>query len=325
MMLLVAAFACLTAAGLASYPVLAATVFALLLGLVVTVGLCVPVPRALLLALPVALVFVLVALALSMLERDPDSVAAGVAATMASPVLRDATVWAPVLLGGSLLLAASLGAAWCSAGLPGATRATPPARAGRPPLPSSAGGRELAERELAAAAAEGRLLTLGLLGVDEGDELAVSPAHLLRLDEVLTPALVGIGTLCDYGPRERLVILPELWAEDFRETAVQLCRVARQRVGLPVRMALVSFPRDGSRAGSPVDYLERALEVCRAGRTMVSVGRPRLSHLTPGYETLLGHLPGGGQEGGEHGQRTSSTNGCAPASVSLPRSGYSGP
>ena len=40
-------------------------------------------------------------------------------------------------------------------------------------------------------------------------------------------------------------------------------------------------PLLGSRASNPVDYLERALEVCRAGRTSVSVGRPRVRGMTP--------------------------------------------
>jgi hypothetical protein len=147
-------------------------------------------------------------------------------------------------------------------------------------------GRERAEWVLEEAGRDGRLVTLGLLGVDAPAEDEAPPPEerieaMRQLDEVLREGLPSQDMLCEYGPWEKLLVLPDLWAEDFRDTAGQLVKVARQRVRRPVRVALISFPRDGSRASNPVDYLERALEVCRAGRTSVSVGRPRVGSMTP--------------------------------------------
>jgi hypothetical protein len=102
-----------------------------------------------------------------------------------------------------------------------------------------------------------------------------------RLDSVLRNGLPGDDLLCEYGPWERLLILPDVWAEDFRETAAHIVKAARQQVNRQVRVALITFPVDGQRTADPLDYLERALEVCRAGRTSVSVGRPRVRPLTP--------------------------------------------
>jgi len=140
------------------------------------------------------------------------------------------------------------------------------------------------------------MVTLGLVGIDApGDDDAEETDALPlpgkgeesrleamgRLDSVLRNGLPGDDLLCEYGPWERLLILPDVWAEDFRETAAQLVKAARQQVNRQVRVALITFPVDGQRAADPLDYLERALEVCRAGRTSVSVGRPRVRPLTP--------------------------------------------
>lgn len=298
MALLVAACAGLTATAAAMYPRLATVVFALLLGLVFTVGICLPLPRTLLIGLPAAITFALIGFGLTVLERDPGAIVAGLSATTESHALREPGVWGPVVAGAAFLGAVSVGATWASAGLAmtSRVRATPPPEL--VPRGEVGGGRERAERELAWAAQEGRLLTLGLIGIDApadgGEEAGARDSIMEQLDETVEMVMAEAGALCDYGTWERLVILPDVWAEDFREAAVHLTRVARQRVRLPVRAALISFPRDGSRAANPLDYLERALEVCRAGRTSVSVGRPRMRHLTPPGGAA--DIPGGGDD-----------------------------
>lgn len=312
MVLLVGSFACLTAIGIAAYPAPASAAFALLLGLAVAVGLCLPASRTPFVCLPAGLAFVLISLDLSVLGGHPAAAAGGLAAATAGGTLYEPGKWAPILVGAGMFQAAALVAAWSSAAL----RALPaelPTSAGRAARAADATvGRERAERELAAAAAEEKLVTLGLIGVDspedEDEEAANWPDVMRDLDEAVLKTLDGAGALCEYGPRERLVILPGIWAEDFRDAAVHISRVARQRILLPVRVALISFPRDGSRATNPVDYLERALEVCRAGKTSVSVGRPRLRRLTLHSEPFMAEVSDSGPEGG-HGPTSSSAAG----------------
>jgi hypothetical protein len=129
---------------------------------------------------------------------------------------------------------------------------------------------------------------MGLIGVDAPADYELEPGEreevMGQLDELLGGGLASPEALSEYGPWERLVVLPDVWAEDFREQAANLVKTARQRIGRPVRVALITFPLDGPGATEPFEYLERALEVCRAGRSSVSVGRPRLRHLTPNNE-----------------------------------------
>jgi hypothetical protein len=283
-MILTACCSGLAALAVASYPGPAAVLFCLLCGAVVAVALRASRPLATLACLVAGLCFVVARLGSWVFQADPGSVLGGPGATLFSGALREPGAWASSLSGAGLLLASSLLAGWCSEGL----GVQPPRRAAvalpvvRPR--GQVAGRARAEWELARAAGEQRLVTLGLIGVDapaEGEERAHERAKIMsELDEVVLTSMPSLDTLCEYGAWERLVVLPEVWAEDYRDAAVHLSKTARQRIRRQVRVALITFPMDGSRASNPVDYLERALEVCRASRTSVSVGRPRLRQIT---------------------------------------------
>lgn len=260
-MLLVAGGALLCALGSATCPAPAAILLTLLYGAVVSVSLRCPRRVAIPASALAALAFAVMQLRMTSGGGDQQA-----------------------MLGG-LLVASCVLAAWCSRALGSRTGTAPAVRLHMSPTRPELSSRERAEWALAEADREGRLVTLGLLGVDAPADEELGPEErveaMRQLDEVLREGLPGQDILSDYGPWERLLVLPDLWAEDFRGTADQLVKAARQRLKRQVRVALISFPRDGSRAGNPVDYLERALEVCRAGRTLVSVGRPRVRNMTP--------------------------------------------
>jgi hypothetical protein len=261
-MLLAVAGALLSALGSATCPAPAAILLTLLYGAVVAIALRSP----LWVAIPASVLAVLAFgfMQLRMMAPDGDQRA----------------------ILGVLLVAACALAAWCSRALGSGAGTAPAVKLWMARSSPPVAGRERAEWVLAEAVGAGRLVTLGLLGVDApAEDEEVAPEERIeamrQLDEVLRAGLPSEEMLCEYGPWERLLVLPDVWAEDFRDTAGQLVKVARQRVRRQVRVALISFPREGSRASNPVDYLERALEVCRAGRTSVSVGRPRVRGMTP--------------------------------------------
>ena len=192
---------------------------------------------------------------------------------------------ASALLGAAAVLASALLALKCRRALDGAQAAIALAAGGARSEPV---GRARAQWLLAEARRGRRLVTLGLVGVDVPADWEMEPGERERvmseLDEVLGATFGEAGAVSEHGPWERLLVLPDVWAEDFRETAHGLVRTARQRVGRQVRVALTTFPLDGPPGVEPVEYLERSLEVCRAGRTSVSVGRPRLRRVTAGHE-----------------------------------------
>lgn len=279
-MLLVAGGALLCALGSATCPAPAAILLTLLYGAVVSVSLRCPLRIAIPASGLAALAFAV--MQLRMTGGDGDQQA---------------------LLGG-LLIASGVLAAWCSQALGSRTGASPAVRLHMSPTKPALSGRERAEWALAEADRQGRLVTLGLLGVDAPAEEELEPEErveaMRQLDEVLGEGLPSRDILSDYGPSERLLVLPDVWAEDFRDAADQLVKAARQRLRRQVRVALISFPGDGTRTGNPVDYLERALEVCRAGRTSVSLGRPRVRSMAPnaGGEHLIGAPAGQEKEAG---------------------------
>jgi hypothetical protein len=202
--------------------------------------------------------------------------------------LPDEAAWASALLGAGSLLASSALALWCADALAAPPAAAPPGPEPAAARGSGAVGPARADWMLAEARRGRRLVTMGLVGVDAPADYELEPgereAVMGQLDEMLSGGLAAPEALSEYGPWERLVVLPDVWAEDVREQAANLVKTARQRIRRPVRVALITFPLDGPGASEPFEYLERALEVCRAGRSSVSVGRPRLRNLTPNHE-----------------------------------------
>lgn len=291
-MLLVAGGALAAVAGAATSPSAAAVLLAVLDALVVLVSLCAPQRAALSVSLLAATSFVPLRLLSSTSAVDGGATLGGLMRAMSSPASFDEAVWASALLGAGTLLASSALALWCAEALRSSTAAASPAPALGSAAPAPRGGevvgRARADWLLAEARSGRRLVTLGLIGVDAPAEYELEPgereAVMEQFDETLRSGLPTGEALSEYGPWERLLVLPDVWAEDFREQAGHLVKTARQRIGRPVRVALITFPLDGPGATEPFEYLERALEVCRAGRSSVSVGRPRIRRMTPNHE-----------------------------------------
>jgi hypothetical protein len=178
----------------------------------------------------------------------------------------------------------SLLAIWMS----GALARPPSSWAGRRPQSVAGGeavilrreaGRERLEWELARAADYRRPLVLCLLGLDRhtgSEQPAADPseleARMLRIDQLLLRELGRFEVAAEHGAGERLLILPEIWADGYVETAGELCARAGGRVGRTVRASLVTFPFDGTRTDGLLADLELGLERCRAGDGLVNVG-----------------------------------------------------
>jgi hypothetical protein len=129
--------------------------------------------------------------------------------------------------------------------------------------------------ELARAGEYRRPLTLCLLGLDPvaGDEDASRLAGAMgRVDQLLLQELSRFELASEHGPAERLLVLPELWADGFAEDAARLCALASGRVRKTARAALVTFPFDGTRPETLLADLESALARCRAGDALLAIG-----------------------------------------------------
>jgi hypothetical protein len=283
---------CAIAAGAAATcPAPAAALLGILEAMVVGVLLKAPQRQAVAIVLLAALAFVPLRLAAAVVA-DPgtalEGLSGGLSGYLFSPAVLDEAAWASALLGAGALLAAAAVTLWCREALE-ALDLLEPAAARRP---AAAGaqliGRARADWMLAEARRGNRLVTLGLVGVDAPAEYELEPGErewvMGQLDEVLEDALGDDQAVSEHGPWERLLVLPDVWAEDFRDQAAALVKSARQHLRRQVRVALITFPLDGPGAAEPLDYLERALEVCRAGRSSVSVGRPRVRRMTPSHE-----------------------------------------
>jgi hypothetical protein len=194
-----------------------------------------------------------------------------------------AAAWSGMAAGAALLAGSSLLALWTSRALsrpPIDWSARRPQRMleNEPVILRREAGQERTEWELGRAADYRRPLTLCLLGLDRpGDGApAVEPSDRERrrgrIDQLLLRELGRFEMAAEHGAAERLMILPEIWADGYAETAGQLCARAGGRVGRTVRAALLTFPFDGTRADGLIADLELALERCRAGDTLVSVG-----------------------------------------------------
>jgi hypothetical protein len=130
------------------------------------------------------------------------------------------------------------------------------------------------DRELARAADYRRPLALCLLGLDpDAADPSELEARMRRIDHLLLRELGRFEAAAEHGAGERLLILPELWADAYAETAGELCARAGGRVGRTVRAALLTFPFDGDGREALLAELELALESCRTGDALLRAGR----------------------------------------------------
>jgi hypothetical protein len=83
------------------------------------------------------------------------------------------------------------------------------------------------------------------------------------LDEAMVSSLAPSDVVSEYGPTERLVVLPGVSAAGLRAGATHLCTTAAERAGRPVRAALATFPADGSTTRYLLDRLELGLAEAR--------------------------------------------------------------
>lgn len=275
-MLLVAA-ACTSAALVAQLcPGALAALFCLLLAAGCTVPLRTSNRVGLLAALGTAVT--LVAAGLALVSLDPHG-----------PGLDGLSAWvgarAGSLLCGALVAGCSLLSLWTSRALSrpplawagGRTR-THKTLLGAPTVQRREDALERLDWELARAGEYRRPLTLCLLGLDPaaGDGEAADAARLAgamgRVDQLLLQELSRFELASEHGPAERLVVVPELWADGFAEDAARLCALASGRVSRTARAALVTFPFDGTRAETLIADLESALARCRAGDALLAIG-----------------------------------------------------
>jgi hypothetical protein len=213
-----------------------------------------------------------------------DAVAAAIArdevvADLGGPAVaavRDPGTSLPVLLGATLVLGSAPMAAWAASGLSRGAGGSPhprvepeedPLAESAPTLPAPL-GTSPAETDTARPIAAVRDVSLALLGVDpagEGD--AVRAMRLL--DEVVAASLAASDAISEYGPMERLVVLPGVSASVLSAGATQLCLAAAKRVGRPVRAAVATAPGDGSTLRHLLRGLEAGLASCRGADATV--------------------------------------------------------
>jgi hypothetical protein len=284
-MLLLALLGLAAATGTLVLPLPLAGLFCLMLTATASLSLRGPALGSLLAALAATLALALMRLMGLVLEADPESFLggsglAGLDRLLGSPALRYPGVWAATLETAALLLAPSLLAIWTSPVLARpAPRELAPSRLVKTkghPLAAEA-GLELAGWELQRAARYRRRVTLALIGIDGAQEAAHTRAAPLsswmaQLDQLLLRDLSRFETVAEHRLDDRLLVLPEVWADSYAAEAGRLCQLASQRIGRPVRAALASFPIDGSTVEELLGSLETALEACRAGGTEVSAG-----------------------------------------------------
>jgi hypothetical protein len=257
---------------------------------------------ALLFPPPLAVLFCLLlgaACVLPLRLPHPHSLAAGPAAAIAlcagravatglalDPGAAAASVLGATSLGILLLEVSSLAGLWTARALertsmarPGGAGRTGPGVLDEPAILRWEAGQARIEWELARAADYRRPVTLCLLGVDpRPDQLpgALDPSELegrmRRVDHLLLRELHRFETAAEHGAGERLLVLPELWADGCAEMASELCARAAGRAGRTVRAALVTFPFDGTRSETLLADLGSGLEHCRAGEALVRIG-----------------------------------------------------
>jgi hypothetical protein len=247
-----------TALATALYPALAAALFAFLAGLVMVVTLRTSLRRGLTAGAAAAVPFGFADRALNALAGD-----AGVA--------YDGTVY--LLLGVALLLGSAVVADAAAAAIgrlpaEGTLPSDDAAWQGTdcPVLCERDPGLRQAEWELARAVEYRREVALALIGIDAppGDVPAEARLELMRrLDELVLASVTRFDLVCEYGPHERLMVVPEESAASIGEGASQLCATATERLGHPVRMAMASFPAHGATVRALLTELEIDLATCR--------------------------------------------------------------
>jgi len=247
----------------ALYPMLAAALFAFLAGLVMVVTLRWTLWRGLVAGLLAMAPF-------AFAERTLDALD-GVAGHEEILCL---------LLGVALLLGSAAVADAASTAIgrlpaPGGRQDEPvPVWGGNQALRERDDGLRRAEWELARAMEYGREVTLALVGIDvpAGVDASTTRLDLLRrLDELVLESVTRFDVLGEYGLYERLMVLPEESASGIGEHATQLCAVATERLGRRVRMALATFPAQGSTLRALLTELEIDLAGCRMNDLMVQI------------------------------------------------------
>jgi hypothetical protein len=263
------------------YPAPVAILFCLLTAAACAVSLRVRALPALLAAALSTTAFAIGRLASLLLQAGPGAGRTGsTPAALLAPVLTDPTPGPGLLLGAVLMAGSSLLALSVSRALarpsPGLSRRRRGAdvESGQAVLTRDA-GLTRAEWEVARAAYYRRQVTFCLLGLDRpgGDQEPPPPENVMGgVDQFLSGRLSRFEAVAEHRPEERLLLLPEVWADGFAEEAGRICNLAGQRAGRPVRGALVTFPFDGTRVGDLLAELEVALERCRTDDLLVGVG-----------------------------------------------------
>jgi hypothetical protein len=87
-------------------------------------------------------------------------------------------------------------------------------------------------------------------------------ARAPALDDLVLDSVTRFDVVVEYGPRERLLVLPEESVDGLREGASRLCALAGDRLGRHVRMALAGFPAHGSSLRELLTELEIDLATC---------------------------------------------------------------
>jgi uncharacterized SAM-binding protein YcdF (DUF218 family) len=280
LMLLLGLFGAGAVAAVQLYPAPVAVLFCLLMAATCTLPLRVPALPSLLVAALSTAALAVGRLASMLLQANPgvDGTGSTTAPAPLAAALTDVSARPGLLLGAVILACSSLLALSLSRALARPVRA-PSSRRGesdsRPAVLSLDSGLTKAEWELARAAHYRRQVTLCLVGLDRPQGEEEPPAQesvMLRVDQFLVGQLSRFEAVAEHRPGERLLLLPEVWADGFVEEAERLCHLAGQRAGRPVRAALVTFPFHGTRAGDLLSELELALERSRSGNLLVSVG-----------------------------------------------------
>jgi len=260
----VVAWAAGTAAlGTALYPPLAAALFAFLAGVVMVVAMRTSLRGGLVAGAAAAVPFAFADLRLSAL-------AAGISHE----------VVASLLLGLGLLLASAAVADTASTAIsrvgadPARARDVEPMWTERATMSERDAGLRRAAWEVARAAEYRRKVALALVGLDihgAGDDAGTRLALMRALDELVLGSVTRFDVVCEYGPCERLMVLPEESAASLVDGASRICALATERLGRDVRMALVSFPANGQTPHALLTGLELDLEACRVHGIAVKV------------------------------------------------------
>jgi hypothetical protein len=248
----------------ALYPTLAAALFAFLAGLVMVVTMRTSLRGGLVAGAGAAVPFAFADLQLSALggagtsHEVVASLLLGLGLLLASAAVADAASTAISRLPAEPAPASEPGPIWTE-------RAT---------LSERDAGLRRAEWELARAAEYHREVALALVGLDVptgGDDARTRLGLMQGLDELVLDGVTRFDVVCEHGPCERLMVLPEESATSLVDGASQICALATERLGRHVRMALASFPEHGSTLRALLTELELDLTTCRVHGITVQV------------------------------------------------------